>query len=159
MTLQKNLFSSNWSVFHASLPRGSPKVPINLFILEVCKVSSPQQSLGDYLCHCINSHTLNYFSCAKVLGKISRTSMDLYSSYVQVKIYGQVLHKEFLVIHKKDLINYFCRKHPQLPFLNYSYYLILEELRMCTQTKQKGRITGMKFCKCLFTTDYTQMLY
>lgn len=58
--------------------------------------------------------------------------MDLYSKYVQMEIYGQVLHEEFPVIHEKGL-NYFFRRHPQLPFLkkniktkNYSNYQIFE---------------------------------
>lgn len=55
----------------------------------------------------------------------------LYSKYVQIKICGQVLYEEFPVIHEKGL-NYFFTKHPQLLFLNYSYYLTLEEHHMCT---------------------------
>lgn len=41
--------------------------------------------------------------------------MDLYSKYVQMEIYGQVLYEELPVIHEKDL-NYFSRRYPQQPF-------------------------------------------
>lgn len=59
--------------------------------------------------------------------------MYLYSKYVQIKICGQVLYEEFPVIHEKDL-NYFFRKHHQLPCLIIHYYSILEEHHMCAHT-------------------------
>lgn len=85
--------------------------------------------------------------------------MDLNSKYVQIKTYGQVLYEEFPVIHEKGL-NYFYRKHPQLPFLVIHIIWSWKNTTCAhTQTKQKGKIIGMKFCKYLFSTDYTRMIH
>lgn len=70
--------------------------------------------------------------------------MDLYSKYVQIKIYGQVPYEEFPIFMKKVLTIF----SENIPSCLFKIICIIqsEKNTTCahTQTKQKGRITGMK---------------